>query len=326
VAASQPRPSAPLRVIERMMLSLRPESARASAAIRDAYRGHLDFLVLDEFSDLEGALANGGVAPLPENAALFNLMPRLDGSNPIGEKDRENQASYVAARPATIGCLLELASRVKSGPVEVSSLVRHSDYQNALRTTNINATTSVPMHTMGLAFDIALINSSTETVYEIRDVLRKMRDAGDLLFIAERQQLVFHVVPHPARLGHFTEVYMRHLGAPPAAQHAEVIASAPAAPRELYRGPQAPSVTAEIVAVVPAQGEAVPEWRDVEPKAGGNEAISASASSVRGAWTQKTAQGMWVPSLFAQGCLAMLAACLGTLSRLREQHAPPDQT
>jgi hypothetical protein len=320
-AASPLRQSAPLRVIERMMVSLRPESARASAAIKDAYRDHLELLVLDEFSDLEGALATGGVAPLPEDAALFNLMPRLDGAHPIGEKDPANQPSYVAARPATIGCLLEVASRVKSGPVEVSSLVRHGDYQNALRATNINATTSVPVHTMGLAFDIALINSSLETVYEIRDVLRRMRDDGDLMFIAERQQLVFHVVPHPSRLGHFTEVYMRHLGAPPAVQYAEVIASAPVASRELYRGPQIPRVTAEIVAVVPAEGEVAPEWLEVERKAGGNQAISASASSVRGAWLQKTGNGLMVPSIFAQGCMAMLAACLGTVTRLRERHA-----
>ncbi len=65
------------------------------------------------------------------------------------------------------------------------------------------------MHTMGLAFDIALVNTPLPQVYEIRDVLLKMQEAGDILVIGERKQLVFHVVPHPSRLGHFTDVYAR---------------------------------------------------------------------------------------------------------------------
>src|SRR5687767_15690465 len=35
----------------------------------------------------------------------FNLAPRLEGAHPIGEKDLDNQHSYLAARPATIGAL-----------------------------------------------------------------------------------------------------------------------------------------------------------------------------------------------------------------------------
>jgi hypothetical protein len=38
-----------------------------------------------------------------------------------------------------------------------------------------------------------------------------MQAAGDILFIGERKQLVFHVVPHPSRLGYYTEVYARAL-------------------------------------------------------------------------------------------------------------------
>jgi hypothetical protein len=102
---------------------------------------------------------------------------------------------------------------------------------------------------MGLAFDIALVNTPLETVYEIRDVLRAMRDAGDLLFIGERRQLVFHVVPHPARLGHFHDVYVNALGTPAAAQAAQVIASSPSPlVRAVHQGPW---VEAEVIAVQP---------------------------------------------------------------------------
>src|SRR5687767_6364807 len=240
-----------------MMVELRPQSARASKTIRKTYRPHGELLVLDRFSDLEGALVNGGLAPLPDDPLRFNVAPRLEGPYPIGEKDLRNQISYIAARPATIGALLDIASRVKSGPIEITSLVRHSEYQTSLRATNKNATTSVPMHTMGLAFDIALVNTPLETVYEIRDVLERMRDAGEILFIGERRQLVFHVVPHPSRLGHFTTKYAYALGTSPGTGGTHVVAFSEI--RDEKRGQRVPTVTAEVVAVVPTP-EFAAEW------------------------------------------------------------------
>jgi hypothetical protein len=244
-----------IRALDRMMVELAPQSARASKAIKAAYRPHLELLVLDRYDDLAGALWNGGIAPLPHDAIRFNVAPRVEGASPIGEKDLAHQVSYIAARPATIGALLELASRVKSGPVEVTSLVRHTEYQGALRATNANATTTVPMHTMGLAFDIALVNTPLETVHEIRDVLVRMRNAGEILFIGERRQLVFHVVPHPSRLGHFTQVYAEALGAPVPSNGPQVVALS----QKGTRGQGRPSVTAEVISVLPSQ-EFVAEW------------------------------------------------------------------
>lgn len=243
------------------MIELGPQSARASKTIRQAYRPHGELLVLDRFVDLEGALVTGGLAPLPADPRRFNIAPRLDGPYPIGEKDLKNQVSYIAARPATIGCLLDIASRVKSGPIEITSLVRHSEYQTTLRATNKNATTSVPMHTMGLAFDIALVNTPLETVYEIRDVLLRMRDAGEILFIGERRQLVFHVVPHPSRLGHFTTVYTHALGTPPGTAGTHVVAFSEI--QDETRGQRIPTVTAEVIAVVPT-AEFAAEWWEAD--------------------------------------------------------------
>jgi hypothetical protein len=198
-----------LQAVDRMMMALAPQSAFAAAAIKDAYREHLGLLVLSQYTAIEDALGNGGLVPLPLDASAFNIAPRTEGPHPIGELDLEHQESYLAARPATLGVLFALASQVKTGPVEVTSLVRHGEYQAALKMANVNATTDVPMHTMGMAFDVALVNTPIATVHEIRDVLIRMRDAGDILFIGERQQLVFHVVPHPRRLGHFNDVFAR---------------------------------------------------------------------------------------------------------------------
>ena len=199
--------------IDRMMVKLAPQNARVSATVRKQYRAYLDLLVLSQFDALEEALYTGGLVPLPIERERFNLKVRTVGPAPIAEKDLGNQASYIAARPATVGALLDIASRVKSGPLEITSMVRHTEYQHALRASNSNANTSVPMHTMGLAFDIALVNTPLQTIYETRDVLQRMQKAGDILFIGERRQLVFHVVPHPSRLGYFTEVYAAAMAA-----------------------------------------------------------------------------------------------------------------
>ena len=265
-----------IRALDTMMAALGPDSARASATIRRVYQAHLDLLMLDGYTDLEGALDNGGLVPLPENAMRFNISPRLEGPHPIGEKDLDNQTSYLAARPATLGVLLEIASRVKSGPVEITSLVRHSHYQDALKTTNANANTSVPMHTMGLAFDIGLVNSRQKTINEIRNVLTEMQRDGDILFIGERRQLVFHVVPHPSRLGHFTDVYIRKVGLPPTSRSAHVVAAAPAAPRRKAQRIQ-PKVETEVLAVFPAYGPVEIVAEDAAPSSASATPIETNA-------------------------------------------------
>lgn len=253
-----PTASARYASIDQMMVALASDSALAAETIRRVYQEHLDVLTLREYGELAGALDNGGLVPLPDNPLRFNIVPRLDGPSPIGEKDLANQRSYLSARAATVGALLDIASRVKSGPLEITSLVRHGDYQDSLRTTNANATTSVPMHTMGLAVDIALMNTPIETVYEIRNVLQRMQDAGDILFIGERKQLVFHVVPHPARIGHFNDLYARAVGEPLTSRSAGVVAFLEA-PR-LLPGTPTPVVTTQIVAVVPAEGPLQNLW------------------------------------------------------------------
>jgi hypothetical protein len=294
-----------MRLLDYMMVELAPESAETAQTIRRVYQDHLDVLALHEYTELANALDNGGLVPLPDNPLRFNIRPRVEGDHPIGEMDLGNQSSYTAARAATIGALLEIASRVKSGPVEVTSLVRHGDYQEVLRTTNPNAITSVPMHTMGLAVDIGLINTPMKTVYEIRDVLQRMQDAGDILFIGERKQLVFHVVPHPSRLGHFNDVYLRAVGSPPTSRFAEAVAfSGEPGPLPAILSP---SVTTEIVAMVPTTGPVQNVWVEEPP------ATTAARTSVnRGAWPRLLSvltalRGYW-HELSAGRWLGVLAA------------------
>jgi hypothetical protein len=200
--------------LQSMMAELRPQSRQDAQTIKSAYGPMAKRSTFVDRGDMEAALETDELALISEHTAPLNIALRLNGRHPIAEKDLANQASYLGARPAALGLLYEIAARVTSGPVEVTSLVRHLEYQRALGATNGNARTAVPTHAMGMAFDIALVNTPLDTVYEIRDVLREMRRAGLLYFIGETQQLVFHVVPRPAWLGYFEAVHMARLHAP----------------------------------------------------------------------------------------------------------------
>jgi hypothetical protein len=308
-------PSPFIQSIDQIMEALASQNLQASRAIRRVYAPLLDLLVLAEYADLEGALESGRLAPLPSDPRRFNLAPRLDGPNPIGEKDLHHQHSYIAARPATIGLLIEIASRVKSGPLEITSLVRHGEYQDSLRGTNVNANTAVPMHTMGLAFDIALVNTPLKTIQEIRDVLIRMRDAGDLMFIGERRQVVFHVVPHPARIAHFSDVYNRAVGVPSAVHGAHVIAASPT--RLPARKGAKPQVKAEVIAILPTD-EFASEWwigeSHAHPAVLEEPALPLTVASAAIVPTQAPASGT-----FRMRLLTVLAGLVATVAALRRQ-------
>jgi hypothetical protein len=217
-----------------LMNELRAESARHAADIRDAYANEVATPAFPTRRALAHALDSGVILALPSDVGARNLRPRLTGRHPIGEADLAYQHLYVAARPEAVGLAFEIASRVRSGPMEVTSLVRHHDYQRQLARTNANARTAVPTHAMGLAFDISILHTPLATAREIRDVLRHMAADGDLYFVAEQRQLVFHVVPTPERRDHYAAVYQALTAAgkphlprpapPPAPRHAELVA------------------------------------------------------------------------------------------------------
>jgi hypothetical protein len=207
-----------LRRLDALMLALRPESVRDARRIREAYGARLHEIVFPDRAALQLALAGDVVRPLPED--LFNLRPRLRGAHPIGEKDIAYQSLYLAARASTLGCLFHVAAAVRATPLEVTSLVRHLAYQEALQRTNRNAQAAIPLHAAGLAFDISVLHAPTSAAIEIRDALRHLRDAGYLYFVAETRQFVFHVVPAPARLDFYTHLFhaLTSLPAPQAPQ------------------------------------------------------------------------------------------------------------
>ena len=211
-----------------MVSELRKQSREDALAIKEVYAPYVDTAVFADREHLQRATAKGELVPISE-LELPYLQPRLTGQSPIAEKDLENQHLYLALRPAAAGMLVDIARRVEQGPLELTSLVRTSEYQRALMRGNGNANTEVPTHTMGYAVDIGLKYIAPETAKELRRVLEEMRDAGDIYFIAEANQLTFHIVPVPSRLEHFEQVY-QEATAPPAVEPAPAVVPAPAPP------------------------------------------------------------------------------------------------
>ena len=203
IAAAPPLDPAHVDAVVQLMSDLEAESEDHAARIREAYADAAPRLAIANRAALEQALAGGTLLSLPPDVAARNVHLRLTGRHPIGEADLAHQHLYVGARPEVIGLLLEIASRVSSGPLEVTSLVRHGDYQRRLARSNANARTAVPTHVMGLAVDISILHAPLDHAAQIRDVLREMATAGELYFVAERRQLVFHIVPAPDRRDHF---------------------------------------------------------------------------------------------------------------------------
>lgn len=202
---AQPHPS-----IYTMVAEMSQESRSDALTIKEEYRPLIDTTMFADEAHLRRAMEEGELVPLSA-VELPHLQPRLWGHSPIAERDLENQDLYVALRPAALGMLIDITHRVTHGPVELTSAVRSAEYQNALMRGNSNANTDVPTHVMGYAVDIGLKFASEETVKDLRRVLEEMRDAGDIYFIAERNQLTFHVVPVPSRMANFEALYQQML-------------------------------------------------------------------------------------------------------------------
>ena len=213
-AAADSTVSAQAPEIYSMVSEMRRDSREDALTIKEEYAPLVATAVFADLDHLRRAIDTGELVAL-SSVELPHVQPRLYGESPIAQKDLENQQMYVALRPATMGLLIDIARRVQRGPLDVTSLVRTAEYQRALMRGNGNANTDVPTHTMGYALDIGLKFMAPDTAIELRRVLEEMRAAGDIYFIAEANQLTFHIVPVLSRLEHFEAIY-QEAATPPA--------------------------------------------------------------------------------------------------------------
>lgn len=201
-----PAASAQAPEIYTLVSELRQQSRVDALTIKEVYAPMVETAVFDDRDHLRRALESGELVEI-DDLELTHLQPRLIGESPIAEKDLEHQHLYLAVRPAAAGMLLDIARRVEQGPLELTSLVRSTDYQRALMRGNGNANTDVPTHTMGYAVDIGLKFIAPDAAKALRAALDEMRDAGDIYYIAEANQLTFHIVPAPSRIPYFEQIY-----------------------------------------------------------------------------------------------------------------------
>jgi len=205
---------------------LRRQSREDALTIKDVYRPLMHSTVFEDLRHLQRALDSGELVPLSA-VELPSVQPRLSGHSPIAEKDLEHQHMYLSLRPAAMGMLIDIARRAQQHPLEVTSLVRTTEYQRTLMRGNGNANTDVPTHTMGYAVDIGLKYTSSASAHALRRVLDEMRDAGDIYYIAEANQLTFHIVPVPSRIEHFEALYQQAVAE---ANQPEPVPAPPAVP------------------------------------------------------------------------------------------------
>lgn len=153
---------------------------------------------------------------LPQPWETFGYYVRLHGPSAIAEADPTNQRAYLAADPATIGCLIyvlnevklmRLRAKKKYYPYEVNSLVRTWLTQSGIGQTNSNAVTDLPTHTLGKAFDLPRKNMRDGMETDMVFILTDMENWGMLAMIYEGTQKTIHVVPHPEFEQFFTKVY-----------------------------------------------------------------------------------------------------------------------
>jgi soluble lytic murein transglycosylase-like protein len=131
--------------------------ATAKASLEEVFHPEEETEVFEEPSDIEGALRDGDLVPLPVSSQL-GWLP----ANQMGELAPEIDQPvelYRALRPEALATLSYLAGLVSdlSGsdrPLKVSSTVRDRSYQELLIGEEPEATAEYSLHTTGWSFDV----------------------------------------------------------------------------------------------------------------------------------------------------------------------------
>jgi soluble lytic murein transglycosylase-like protein len=133
------------------------ELATAKATLEEVFHPEEETEVFSEPDDIEAAIRDGELVPLPVSARL-GWLPAKQMGELAEELDRE-PALYRALRPEALAVLSYLAGLVRdvSGsakPLRISSTVRDRSYQELLIGENPEATSEYSLHTTGWSFDV----------------------------------------------------------------------------------------------------------------------------------------------------------------------------
>ncbi|MFZ2149994.1 MAG: transglycosylase SLT domain-containing protein [Minisyncoccia bacterium] len=178
-------------------------------------------LIYKNLRDLNPRDGGGkGLEPLFEEPDYFGFKLRTSGNGPIAEKDLENQELYLQNSPAAHGALLTVAFETRRlhvklypkeefVPLDVTSLVRHLEYQELLKKGKIvNARTAFPTHTSGQVFDVSYLYLPKGERRCLTFILEDLEHYGYLSFIEEvTGSRTFHVTVSPSSRQFFSQVF-----------------------------------------------------------------------------------------------------------------------
>jgi soluble lytic murein transglycosylase-like protein len=131
--------------------------ATSKATLEEVFHPENETEVFDEPDDIEGAIRDGDLVPLPEAPSL-GWVPDEQMGELAGELDA-SPALYRALRPEALATLGYIAGLVRNlsgedAPLRVTSTVRDRAYQELLVGRNPEATDEYSLHTTGWSFDV----------------------------------------------------------------------------------------------------------------------------------------------------------------------------
>ncbi len=142
---------------DRDALAATAELATNKATLEEVFHPENETDVFDDPGEIEGAIRDGDLVPLPDDPGL-GWEPDRDIGEFAAELGQEPEL-YRALRPEALAGLTYLARLVRNDsnaatPLRVTSAVRDRSYQDRLVESNIQATEEYSLHTTGWAFDI----------------------------------------------------------------------------------------------------------------------------------------------------------------------------
>jgi soluble lytic murein transglycosylase-like protein len=153
------------------------ELATAKATLEEVFHPEDETEVFSEPDDIEGALRDGELVPLPVSPGL-GWVPDPQMGELAPELDRE-PALYRALRPEALATLSYLASEVREvsgvfAPLLITSTVRDREYQELLIGSNPEATAEYSLHTTGWSFDILRSYDNSRQARAVQHVIDRL--------------------------------------------------------------------------------------------------------------------------------------------------------
>jgi hypothetical protein len=196
-----------------VVLPQRHETADRALLLREFPDDLVERMWMQDWSDLERAYAVGRLVDVPSDPQGRGILLRLDGPSRIGELVDDSYRQMLLCRltrPAA-GLLYRIAARLRLiegeayQPLEITSLARTWDYQLKLSDVNPNADRTPdgvpPTHVLGVAFDIARSQMSSERQDRIELLFDQLAMNGELAYYKEGSNnglMHYHVIALPS--------------------------------------------------------------------------------------------------------------------------------